>query len=104
MPDGWKWAPWTSFQRFSFEGLMVNEFDGRNIECDTITPEDGTEMYVCYFPDLNGDGTLSGTEILDAFDYEDVDKWDWLGATFIFIAIFRIIFYLFIRFCNKPTV
>ena len=97
IPDGWYWAHFLSFQKYSFEALMVNDFMGQNFPCEELSA--GT--FACFYPDLNGDGVLSGREIMTEFDYETVDKWDWIAVVAGFAIGFRILFYLLLRFCNS---
>ncbi len=57
-----------SFEKYAFEGMVVNEFEGRNIPCDLYNYPIGNgtttvPVYHCLFPDTNNDGMLSGDEV-----------------------------------------
>jgi len=51
IPKGWIWMHYLSFQKYSFEGMVVNEFEGRSFEC----PSAGTASCQCNYPDYNND-------------------------------------------------
>lgn len=98
IPRGWIWMHYLAFHKYLFEGFMANEFDGRSYNC---TPVGSSCM--CLYPDLNNDCVISDYELLDYFGYRYIKKWNNLGYLCVFILVFRICFYLALRFLNKPT-
>mmetsp|Transcript_7675 Transcript_7675/g.11613 ORF Transcript_7675/g.11613 Transcript_7675/m.11613 type:complete len:668 (-) Transcript_7675:475-2478(-) len=104
IPDWWIWMHYIVFHKYAFEGFMVNEFEGSTFACDTIQRViDGNpvEDCACFFPDLNGDCEISGEEILTEYEYEDVDKWAWLGVLIGMGVFYCLLFYVFLRWLNK---
>jgi len=92
IPRGWIWMHYLDYQKYAFEGFMINEFHGREIPCAASG---------CQYPDYNGDGITSGDEILRYYGYAGRDKWHQIAYLYIFVVVFRIFFYLCLRFFNK---
>lgn len=83
----WKWAYWVSFFQYSFTGMMVNEFDGRNFDCS------GVPKSQCYFTD--------GEQVLSFYDIDNRDKWQCVWVLIGMIAFYRFGAYLALRFVLK---
>lgn len=83
----WKWAYWVSFFQYSFTGMMVNEFEGRNFDCS------GVPANQCYFSD--------GDQVLSFYDIDNRDKWECIWILLGMIAAYRIGAYLALRFIIK---
>ena len=103
IPIGWKWMHYLSFEKYMFEGFVVNEFDNKSFPCDVVPLSGGGTSCYCLWPDLNNDCNLSGEEILTFYQYENVSKWEWFGIMWAFAGVLRIGFYLMLRFFNKGT-
>lgn len=130
IPGWWIWAHYMSFEKYGFEALMVshciflerlhsfkssdiqrsqkNEFAGEmypcNVQLYNVTIN-GVKTPVpecqCAYPDLNRDCQNSGEEILTFYEYQNVQIWEWAIVLFGMAVIFRILFYLLLRFANK---
>ena len=124
LPSYWKWFSYTvlhkvteSFPHFpsiisfspllllikyAFEGLVSNEFSGAFFYCDDEVVDDTTGKITCecLSPDYNGDCIITGDEVMRAWGFDDIPKWEWV-AVLIAIAIFyHFGFYLCLRFFN----
>ncbi len=71
VPKPWIWAPIISFARWSFEGLMVNEFGGYNTE--------------------------DGDRVLKDFDFDNYDKNNSFWIILINMCLFAIMSYVAMR-------
>merc|ERR1712137_1466696 len=69
IPNYWIWAHYLSFEKYGFESLMKNEYEGASFDCvvqEQMVPvaDDGSTISVevcqCAFPDLDGDCVISG--------------------------------------------
>mmetsp|Transcript_47254 Transcript_47254/g.118992 ORF Transcript_47254/g.118992 Transcript_47254/m.118992 type:complete len:667 (-) Transcript_47254:105-2105(-) len=98
IPPWYLWATWLSYQKYSFQGFMYNEFMGQTYTCDTSA--DG--RCLCPFPDLNENCVLEGEEILAYYGYDSPDdKWYWVAVLIGMALFYRLLFYVFLRFLNK---
>ena len=70
VPDGWIWAPYFSFARWIFEGLMVNEFDRYDEE---------------------------GAAVLEQFAFQNYNKLDTFWIVFLTMGIVCILTYISLR-------
>ena len=69
LPDAWSWAPFVSYARYSFEGLVVNEF----------------ERF-----------TMDGSAVLRNFSFDEYDKMDTFWILAIYIVVIDIATYYFL--------
>lgn len=79
-----------------------NEFEGSVFDCynqpDNLS--DGLYTCNCLIPDLNRDCLVEGEEILIEYEYQDVDKWNWLGVLVAMACFYYFLFYVFLRVFN----
>ena len=82
IPDGWKWAHYTiSFHAYAYEIFMDNDLkDNYNVDIG---------------------GTGSGNEVLKDFGMNDADIGFDFGVLCIMIAVYRIIFYILLKFKHR---
>lgn len=73
IPKGWKWASFISFPRWTFEGLMVNDFGGRGAD---------------------------GEEVLKHYGFDNFDKINSLWIILFSVALCAFSSYIFLR---KPA-
>lgn len=110
IPGWWIWIHYLSFQKYTFESLMVSEFSDAAFPCNVLNftgsaPNNSTAMdgsnaisaCGCFYPDLNQNCVQEGSEILLAFGYEDVNKFEWIGILLGMWASYRIIYYVSLR-------
>ena len=56
IPDQWAWYGWTSFIRYGWAAMMLNQFEGQpNGEAKTMIDADGTQITILDFYGLEGD-------------------------------------------------
>ena len=56
IPDQWAWYGWTSFIRYGWATMMLNQFEGQpNGEAKTMIDADGTQITILDFYGLEGD-------------------------------------------------
>ena len=108
IPDYWIWAHYLSFEKYGFEALMKNEYDGAEFDCAVVEQMieiNSTSVLApvcqCAFPDLNGDCLVTGDEVLQFYEYEDVNIWAWCSVLLGMAIFFRLLFFMFLRFFNK---
>jgi hypothetical protein len=80
------------YQAYVFSGMMVNQFKHTAYRC---AGEGGN--YQCMYPsDLQGEGRIRGTAVLDAYHYShDSGKvGEWLGILVAIVAVYRILGYM----------
>jgi hypothetical protein len=86
------------YQAYVFQGMMVNEFKGREYDC--ATGPDGSHQ--CMYPsDLDAMGRMRGTDILKTFNIETGLGETWLGIMVGIIAGYKIVGYLALPFLRK---
>ena len=73
IPSGWKWASYISFPRWTFQGLMINDF---------------------------GDRGVAGEEVLDQYAFDNFDKWNSMWIIFFSTGVCALTSYIFLR---KPV-
>jgi len=80
------------YQAYVFQGMMVNQFKNTIYSCDSTV--DG---YQCMYPsDLQTQGKIRGTAVLDAYHYTHATgkQWEWVGIMLAIIVVYRILGYL----------
>ena len=56
IPDQWAWYGWTSFIRYGWAAMMLNQFEGQpNGEAKVALDADGTPITILDFFGLEGD-------------------------------------------------
>lgn len=99
IPGWWIWVYWSTPFHYSFEGLLNNEFSNNaSFYCNnynsTVSP------CACNFPDLDGDCINSGYEVQVFYGVQNVNKWGFYGVVIGFTILYRILYYLVLRFFN----
>ncbi|KAI9808814.1 MAG: hypothetical protein M1827_007189 [Pycnora praestabilis] len=88
----WKYVfHYIDYQAYVFQGMMVNEFEGRTFDC----AGNAQSGYQCmYQSDLASVGKIRGTAILEAFNYHPGLEGEWIGIMIAIIAGYRILGWL----------
>ena len=95
----WKYVfHYIDYQAYVFQGMMVNEFQGRTYDCGVGA---GGEPQCMYASDLNGEGKIRGTDVLKTFDIDTGIEKTWVGIMIGIIAGYRLLAYLALRFLRK---
>eukprot|EP00271_Cylindrocystis_brebissonii_P022079 TRINITY_DN828_c0_g1_i1.p1 TRINITY_DN828_c0_g1~~TRINITY_DN828_c0_g1_i1.p1 ORF type:complete len:598 (-),score=96.49 TRINITY_DN828_c0_g1_i1:859-2652(-) len=71
------------YQRYTFEGLMKNEFGGRTYTCDST-------CHCMYQTDLAGACKISGQGVIDYLGYGGVDMAKWAGILIACAVVMRL--------------
>ncbi len=74
---------------------QVNEFAHRNYDC-AVEPGSsaGSGKYYCMYPsDLESEGRIRGTAVLEAYHYSTNRTGEWIGILIAIIAAYRIFGY-----------
>lgn len=96
IPGYWIWAHYIDYQKYSFEGMAFNDFSGLTFQCQ----QNGDECF-CTFPRSDPSKCeFTGEDVLTYYDYENVKPWLWCLALVIMFFVFRIGFYLLLKFRN----
>lgn len=82
IPVYWYWSHWCSYFSYGMSGMLYNEFEGT----------------VFYGPDNT---PIYGEQLLIKYDILNTDKWGNVGAVIGFAMLFRVSFYLLLRFVNR---
>jgi hypothetical protein len=81
------------YQAYVFQAMMVNQFKNTVYSCDLT----GESSYYCmYKSDLESQGKIRGTAILEAYKYssEDGKTWQWFGIMLGIIVGYRLLGFL----------
>ena len=77
------------YQSYVFQGMMVNEFAGRNYTCPTTnTPTGCTCMYDTELSDLC---LIDGKGVLSTYGYNTGNTGKWVGILIGIIAAYRLL-------------
>ena len=74
----WRWMRWIGLHTYSFSAFMHNEFSGRVFRA---------------VPDASG-GSIearTGESVLEAYQFENVDKWTCMGVLVVMTFLYRLI-------------
>lgn len=90
IPGYWKWMNKISTMTYPYEGLLMNQYQTNAIFGNSVTPEN-----VSY--------NITGTEILSGFHISthESDKWKNVLIMLGWAVLYRILFYLVLRFASK---
>jgi ABC-type multidrug transport system permease subunit len=88
----WKYVfHYINYQAYVFQGMMVNEFEGRDFDC----AGSAISGYSCtYQSDLASVGKIRGTSILAQYGYSTGRQREWIGIMIGIIAGYRILGWL----------
>lgn len=75
---------WINYQRYVFQGMMWDEFEGKRYQCEG----DAVEGWRCMFKS-DGEGWIEGTEVLKAVGYENKNVGLWVGVLVAIIVAMR---------------
>ena len=93
----WKYVfHYIDYQAYVFQGMMVNEFENRTYNC-AIAPGSSTSTpkYECMYPsDLQSEGKIRGTAVLEAYRYPTNRVGEWVGILVCIITAYRILGFL----------
>lgn len=80
------------YQAYVFQGMMVNQFKTTTYRCAEV----GGEFQCMYPSDLQGEGRIRGTAVLEAYHYSaDGGKiGEWIGILCGIIVAYRVLGYL----------
>lgn len=82
---------WIDYQRYVFQGMMFNEFNDRNFDCDS-------NCHCMYSSPLEGQCQIDGKAVLQALGYGKYDKGLWVGVLIAIIFFYRAASYLVLRY------
>ncbi|KAI6694993.1 hypothetical protein NL676_022703 [Syzygium grande] len=90
IPGYWKWMNKISTMTYPYEGLLMNQYQTNAIFGNSVSPEN-----VSY--------NITGTEILSGFHISthESDKWKNVLIMLGWAVLYRILFYLVLRFASK---
>ena len=78
---------WIDYQRYVFQGMMFNEFDGRVYDCARVG--DGDECQCMYPSELRDQCKIEGRGVLTALGYGKKDVGLWIGVLIAVIVGMR---------------
>jgi ABC-type multidrug transport system permease subunit len=78
---------WIDYQRYVFQGMMFNEFEGREYGC----AREGTGYQCMYSTPLQGEGKIAGAGVLKAMGYGKRQEGMWIGILIAIIAGLRLL-------------
>jgi ABC-type multidrug transport system ATPase subunit len=82
------------YQAYVFQGMLVNQFRSTIWDCAKSSK---TGEYQCMYPsDLQAEGKIRGTAVLEAFKYSWSDGviGKWIGLMFAIILVYRVLGYV----------
>jgi hypothetical protein len=96
MVPWFRWINYINPIAYTFESLLVNEFDGRIFPCAAAAPsgpgyEDVTgPQFICNVPGaVAGETTVQGRLFVEtAYEYQKKNMWRNLGIIWVFVVIF----------------
>jgi ABC-type multidrug transport system permease subunit len=103
IPKFWIWGHYWAYHTYAFAGLVFNDFSDLMFTCstdpDTIaaSPDPSADCFCAIPSDLNSNCQFSGMDVLEAYDYADVNYSLWMGILACQIVIYRILFYVILR-------
>lgn len=85
----WKYAfHYWDYQTYVFQGMMVNEFETRQYQCDSMDAQG--HCYCMYNSPLRSQCLIPGTVVLEQYDYALGKQGMWLGIIVAIIAGYRL--------------
>lgn len=91
----WKYVfHYIDYQAYVFQGMMVNEFEGRTYKCAELSGG----SYSCMYPSpLNSEGKIDGGAVLHSLGISTGKEAQWIGIMVGIIAVYRVLAYLVLR-------
>jgi hypothetical protein len=74
MHAGIKWASYTSFARYGYSALLINEFEGRDIPCAT-----NEDVAIALGGAAGGDCPVSGESVYEGVGLEGIFTSYWVN-------------------------
>ncbi|KAK9472575.1 P-loop containing nucleoside triphosphate hydrolase protein [Dipodascopsis tothii] len=85
---------WVNYQRYVFQGMMFNEFENRDYECDSA-------CHCMYTSALESECKIEGTAVLESLGYSTENVGLWAGLVVALVAAYRLMTYLVLRYWHK---
>ncbi|KAI5859039.1 P-loop containing nucleoside triphosphate hydrolase protein [Tricharina praecox] len=86
---------WINYQRYVFQAMMFNEFDGREYQCDRA--ESGEGWQCMYASPLQGEGKIAGQSVLKAMGYGKREEGMWIGILLAIIVGLRLLAWIALK-------
>ena len=77
------------YQAYVFQGMMVNEFQGREYDCDPVPSGDG--CHCMYVSRLQDQCKLDGRDVLEFYGYNPNKVGQWVGIMIAIIVVYRLL-------------
>jgi ATP-binding cassette, subfamily G (WHITE), member 2, PDR len=108
MHPWFKWISWINPVAYTFEGMLINEFHGRDFACSSFVPADissGGETFICSITGaIAGQLTVSGDSWAAAsYGYSYSHIWRNLGFMFAFLVFFLALYLIITELNSKST-
>lgn len=90
------------YQAYVFQAMMVNQFQKTTYDCEKLN---ASEYYCMYPSDLQDEGKIRGTAVLEAYhySYHDGKIWEWFGIMVGIIIGYRLLGYLALWVSTRRT-
>mmetsp|Transcript_8874 Transcript_8874/g.25789 ORF Transcript_8874/g.25789 Transcript_8874/m.25789 type:complete len:696 (-) Transcript_8874:191-2278(-) len=92
------WIRYLSFMYWSYSGLVVNEFKGRELDCDFASPGEFSDNCRDSATDEERALGFNGDDVIDDMGYEDIAIWESCVVLIGMTVAFRVMAYLCIRY------
>lgn len=84
---------WVNYQRYVFQGMMFNEFENREYDCNNVG-----NGFQCMYPSTGpGSGKIDGTSVLKTMGYGKKEEGLWIGVMIAIIAGLRLLAWLTLK-------
>ncbi|KAK5952319.1 hypothetical protein OHC33_006792 [Knufia fluminis] len=91
----WKYVfHYIDYQAYVFQAMMVNQFKDTTYDCERM---EGSDEFYCMYPsDMQSEGKIRGTAVLEAYHYpyDNGKTWEWFGIMLGIIVGYRMLGYL----------
>ena len=92
---------WVDYQRYVFQGLMWNEFAGREYHCENMGSS-GAARYWCMYEAIEGKpGRFEGKTVLRSLGYEKEERRLWVGLLVAIIVVMRLMTAAYLAFVKR---
>lgn len=97
----WKYVfHYIDYQAYVFQGMMVNQFEDTVWDCDVVSSTHtwNQPQYNCMYPsDLQSQGQIRGTAVLQTYGYETGKTGKWVGIMLGIIVAYRVLGYFALK-------